>query len=39
MKLGRLEKIKLRELWNGEATDFTPWLAEADNIGVQQNAL
>ncbi len=32
MKLGRLEKVPLRELWNGEATDFTPWLAEEKNI-------
>lgn len=32
MKLGRFEKIDLREIWNGEATDFTPWLASPDNI-------
>jgi len=32
MKLGRFEKIDLREIWNGEATDFTPWLASPENI-------
>ena len=31
-KIGKLTKIDLRELWNGEATDFTPWLAKEENI-------
>lgn len=30
--LGRLERVKLREFWNGEAPDFTPWLAQPDNV-------
>ncbi len=32
MKIGRLQKIDLRKLWQGEASDFTPWLAEENNI-------
>lgn len=32
MKLGRLEKLDLRTYWKKEATDFTPWLAQDENI-------
>lgn len=32
MKLGRLEKLDLRTHWKREATDFTPWLAQEENI-------
>lgn len=32
MKIGKLNKVDIRELWKGEATDFTPWLAKEDNI-------
>lgn len=32
MKLGRLERIDLREYWKKEDTDFTPWLAQEENI-------
>lgn len=32
MKLGRIEKIDLRSFWRKEATDFTPWLAQEENI-------
>jgi len=32
MKLGRLEKIDLRRQWSKEDTEFTPWLAEDENI-------
>ena len=32
MKIGRLQKIDLRKLWIGEASDFTPWLAKEENI-------
>jgi hypothetical protein len=32
MKLGRMEKLDLRSYWKKEATDFTPWLAQDENI-------
>jgi hypothetical protein len=32
MKIGKLKKIDLRQLWKGEASDFTPWLAKEENI-------
>ena len=33
-KLERLIKVPLREFWEGEASDFTPWLAEEENISL-----
>jgi hypothetical protein len=38
-KLGRLERVELRKAWVGEASDFTPWLAEADNIALLGEAI
>lgn len=38
-KLGRLEKVDLREIWQSEAQDFTPWLAREDNIAILAETL
>ena len=32
MKLGKLEKVPLREAWKHEALNFTTWLAQEDNL-------
>ena len=40
MKLGKLEEIKdLRKIWSHEASDFTPWLAEEDNLSLLADAV
>ena len=31
-RLDRLKKISLKEIWDNEAQDFTPWLAEERNL-------
>ena len=33
-KLGRLERVDLRDIWQTEAQDFTPWLARDDNLQI-----
>jgi hypothetical protein len=33
-KLSRLEHVELREKFKSEASDFTPWLAEENNIAL-----
>ena len=38
--LGTLEEIKdLRMVWPHEALDFTPWLADEDNIALLSDAV
>lgn len=32
MKIGKMTEVNLRDLWKHEATDFTQWLAEPENI-------
>lgn len=38
-ELGRLEKANPREVWKNEATDFTPWLAEQENLKLLGDAI
>lgn len=37
--LGRLERVDLRDVWQSEAADFTPWLAGAENLSVLSETL
>lgn len=39
IKLSKIEKISLRECWQNEASDFTPWLASGENIALLADAL
>ena len=34
IKLGKLEKKDLRDIWTSEAGGFTPWLAEEQNLAL-----
>jgi hypothetical protein len=35
----KLERVPLREAWNQEASNFTPWLAEDNNLQALAEAL
>lgn len=37
--LGRLTKVELREAWSSESSDFTPWLAQEDNLSLLGEAI
>jgi hypothetical protein len=37
--LSKLERVSLRAAWKHEAGDFTPWLAEANNLNALAEAL
>lgn len=37
--LGRLKRVHLREAWESEAGDFTPWLAQKENISLLGEAI
>ncbi len=37
--LGRLTKVELRDIWKSESLDFTPWLAQPENITALAEAL
>jgi hypothetical protein len=39
LPLGRLLSVPLREVWAHEARDFTPWLAEAENLALLAETL
>lgn len=40
ISLGKLQEIKdLREIWPHEALDFTPWLAEDENLALLADAV
>jgi hypothetical protein len=37
--LSRLEKVPLRDAWKHESGDFTPWLAETENLTLLADAI
>ena len=38
-QLGRLERVELRTAWSSESSDFTPWLAQEDNLRLLGEAI
>lgn len=39
VKIGKLESVSLTDLWKHEADDFTPWLAEPENLEILSEQL
>lgn len=39
IKLSKITKVDLRDCWQNEANDFTPWLATEENIALLADAL
>lgn len=37
--LGRLQRVELRNIWQTEAQDFTPWLAKEENLALLADTL
>ena len=37
--LGKLKKVNLKEIWDNEAQDFTPWLAEEENLELLSDTI
>ena len=37
--LGRLERVELRVAWTSESGDFTPWLAQDENLKLLGNTI
>ncbi len=37
--LGRLQKVESREAWTSESSDFTPWLAQEENLNLLGEAI
>ncbi|MDF1733853.1 MAG: hypothetical protein P1U37_01120, partial [Minwuia sp.] len=39
LPIGRLESVPLRNAWETEAMNFTPWLAQEDHLGILSDVL
>ena len=39
MKLGRFERVDLRDIWETEDRDFTPWLAQDQHMEILSDAI
>lgn len=39
MNLSKITEISPRRYWQSESSDFTPWLAEEDNIALLSEAI
>lgn len=38
-QLSRLERVNLRDIWKNESSNFTPWLAQEDNLALLSETL